>query len=49
MNKYRSLFKKFGGEYIPDIVEYLREQINADPNITISVGKEYLNFLNLYT
>jgi predicted RNase H-related nuclease YkuK (DUF458 family) len=33
-----SRFKKFGGEFIPDIVEYLKEQIERDPSITISLG-----------
>lgn len=33
-----SRFKKFGGEFIPDIFEYLKEQIDRDPNITISLG-----------
>lgn len=31
-------FKKFGGEYIPDIVEYIKEYIKTRPNITIAVG-----------
>ena len=34
----RSRFKKFGGDYIPDIIEYLREYINQYPDVTISVG-----------
>lgn len=34
----RKRFKKFGGEFIPDIVEYLKAQIEVDPNITISLG-----------
>lgn len=34
----RNRFKKFGGEFIPDIIEYLKEQIDKDPNITISLG-----------
>ncbi len=34
----KSRFKKFGGEFIPDIIEYLKDQINRDPNITISLG-----------
>lgn len=34
----RNRFKKFGGEFIPDIVDYLKEQIDKDPNITISLG-----------
>jgi len=34
----RSRFKKFDGEFIPDIVEYLKEYIQKEPTITISVG-----------
>jgi len=34
----RNKFKKFGGDHIPDIIEYLKEYINKDPNVTISVG-----------
>lgn len=34
----RSRFKKFDGEFILDIIEYLREYIQKEPNITISVG-----------
>lgn len=35
---FRTKFKKFGGEFIPDIVEYLRNHISENPNVTISVG-----------
>ena len=35
---FKNRFKKFGGEYIPDIIEYLKEYINNEPNATISVG-----------
>lgn len=31
-------FKKFGGVQIPNIVEYLKDYINVEPNVTISVG-----------
>ena len=31
-------FKKFGGDRIPDIIEYLKEYIAKDPIVTISVG-----------
>jgi predicted RNase H-related nuclease YkuK (DUF458 family) len=31
-------FKKFGGQYIPDIIEYLKEYITQEPNVTISLG-----------
>jgi predicted RNase H-related nuclease YkuK (DUF458 family) len=36
--KYKNRFKKFGGDYIPDIIEYLKDYIEKDPNITITVG-----------
>jgi predicted RNase H-related nuclease YkuK (DUF458 family) len=35
---YKNRFKKFGGDHIPDIIEYLKEYIEKEPNITISVG-----------
>lgn len=35
---FKNKFKKFGGEYIPDIVEYIKEYIEKDPTVTISVG-----------
>lgn len=35
---YKDKFKKFGGDWIPDIIEYLKERINENPNITITVG-----------
>lgn len=34
----RKRFKKFGGAFIPDIVEYLKEQLQEDPSLTISIG-----------
>jgi len=34
----KSRFKKFGGEFIPDIVEYLKEYIQGNESVTISVG-----------
>jgi predicted RNase H-related nuclease YkuK (DUF458 family) len=34
----RRKFKKFGGEFIPDIIEYLKDCIQKDPSITISLG-----------
>lgn len=36
--KYRNKFKKFGGSYIPDIVEYLKDYISKDPYTTITIG-----------
>lgn len=35
---YKDKFKKFGGDYIPDIIEYIKEYIKQHPNVTISVG-----------
>jgi predicted RNase H-related nuclease YkuK (DUF458 family) len=35
---YKSSFKKFGGEFIPNIVDYLKEYIKNNQNVTISVG-----------
>jgi predicted RNase H-related nuclease YkuK (DUF458 family) len=34
----RKRFKKFGGEFIPDIIEYLKKYIDSEPNVTISLG-----------
>jgi predicted RNase H-related nuclease YkuK (DUF458 family) len=34
----KSRFKKFGGEFIPDIVEYLKKHLFDNERITISVG-----------
>jgi len=38
MKNLKIAFKKFGGEWIPDIIEYLKSQIEINPGITISVG-----------
>ena len=35
---YRDRFKKFGGEKIPDVIEYLLDITNKEPDSTISVG-----------
>ena len=35
---FKSKFKRFEGEYIPDIIEYLRDYIEKEPGVTISVG-----------
>jgi len=35
---YKSKFKLFGGEYIPDIVQYIKDYIEVDPSVTITVG-----------
>jgi predicted RNase H-related nuclease YkuK (DUF458 family) len=35
---FKNRFKKFGGDYIPDIIEYLKEYVDKDPTVTISVG-----------
>jgi predicted RNase H-related nuclease YkuK (DUF458 family) len=38
MRDFKDKFKKFGGDWIPDIIEYLKEKIEINPEITISVG-----------
>jgi len=35
---YKDRFKRFGGEHIPDIIEYLKNYLEKDPTATISVG-----------
>lgn len=35
---YKNRFKRFGGDYIPDIIEYIKDYINNDPTATITVG-----------
>lgn len=35
---FKNRFKKFGGDYIPDIIEYLKDYIQKDPGVTISIG-----------
>jgi predicted RNase H-related nuclease YkuK (DUF458 family) len=35
---FKNRFKKFGGDYIPDIIEYLKEYLDKDPGATISIG-----------
>ncbi len=35
---YKDRFKKFGGEYIPDIIQYLTDVAEKDPTVTITVG-----------
>ena len=34
----RNKFKKFGGERIPDVIEYIKDYINKNPKVTISLG-----------
>lgn len=34
----RNRFKKFGGTFIPDIIEYIKDYIKTDPKVTISLG-----------
>ena len=38
MKNFKTSFKKFGGSYVTDIVEYLKEYLERDPTTTISVG-----------
>jgi predicted RNase H-related nuclease YkuK (DUF458 family) len=35
---FKSRFKKFGGDYIPDVIEYIKDYIERDPGVTITVG-----------
>lgn len=35
---FKNKFKNFGGGYIPDIIEYLKDYVKNDPTVTISVG-----------
>lgn len=35
---YRTSFKRFGGERIPDIIEYIKDYLDTDPNTTITLG-----------
>ena len=35
---FKNKFKRFGGEYIPDIVEYILNYVKNDPTTTVSVG-----------
>ena len=35
---FRDKFKKFGGEFIPDITQYLLDYLEEDPTVTITVG-----------
>lgn len=46
MKVYKNLFKKFGGDWIPDIIEYLRELITRNDNLTISVGCDSIQSSN---
>ena len=38
MQNLNSRFKKFNGDFIPDIIEYLKNYIEREPTATISVG-----------
>jgi len=38
MRPLRERFKTFGGEFIDDIIEYLKKYISENPSVTISVG-----------
>lgn len=35
---YRNRFKKFGGEKIPDVIEYIKQYVKENPYVTISLG-----------
>ena len=34
----RDKFKKFGGETIPDVIQYIKDYVEKDPTVTITVG-----------
>lgn len=35
---YKTKFKRFGGEYIPDIIQYIKDYLEKDPTTTITIG-----------
>jgi predicted RNase H-related nuclease YkuK (DUF458 family) len=35
---YKNKFKRFGGEYIPDVIEYLKDVMEKEPGSIISIG-----------
>lgn len=35
---YKDRFKKFGGEQIPDVVQYIKETMDREPRSVVSVG-----------
>ena len=35
---YKDRFKKFGGEQIPDVVEYIKDIMYREPGSVVSVG-----------
>lgn len=35
---FKNKFKRFGGEYIPDVILYLKNYLDEDPSTTITVG-----------
>lgn len=35
---FSNKFKSFGGDYIPDITQYLKDYIEKDPTLTITIG-----------
>jgi len=37
---YKNRFKRFGGDFIDDITEYICEYINDDPTTTIAIGND---------
>lgn len=44
--KLNSRFKKFGGDPIPNLIEYLSSLIEADPELNISIGCDSKQFRN---
>jgi len=35
---FKNRFKRFGGDYIPDIIEYIKDFLKEDPTATVTVG-----------
>ncbi len=50
MSNINSSFKKFGGQKITYVIDYLKEQLDNDPMITISIGcdSKHLRSRTLY-
>ncbi len=46
---YRNRFKRFGGDYIPDIIEYIKEYVDKDPTVTITIGCDSIQKRRLTT
>ncbi len=43
LQNINSSFKKFGGHKIPNLIDYLKEKLEQDPQLTISIGCDSKN------